>query len=60
MMARETDTGTAEAEDRNVSPLRRRLAYENAYRLKKKALISELEHAIDIGLYDALPNSTAR
>ena len=58
-MARTIETRTADAEERKVSPLRRRLAYENAYRLKKKALISELEHAIDIGLYDALPNPTA-
>ncbi len=50
------DPRTAELDTRDANKLGTRLAFENAYRLKKKALISEIEHTLGFSLRHAAPS----
>ncbi len=50
------DPRTAKFDNRDADKLGTRLAFENAYRLEKKALISEIERALGISLRDAAPS----
>ena len=50
------DPRTANLDNRDADKLGTRLAFENAYRLKKKALISEIERALGFSLRDADPS----
>ncbi len=50
------DPRTAKLDYRDASRLGTRLAFENAYRLEKKALISEIERTLGYSLRDAAPS----
>ena len=53
------DPRTANLENRDANKLGTRLAFEHAYRLKKKALISEIERSLGFSLRDAAPSLSA-
>ena len=55
-MTQHIDPLAADSDDRNANKLGTQLAFENAYRLKKKALISEIERALGFSLRDAAPS----
>ncbi len=50
------DPRTADLDNREANKLGTRLAFENAYRLKKKALLSEIERTLGFSLRDAAPS----
>ncbi len=50
------DRQTTESDSREINKLGTRLAFENAYRLKKKALISEIERSLGFSRRDAAPS----
>jgi len=46
---------TENSDNRETGDLGTRLAFENAYRSKKKTLISEIERSLGFSLRDAAP-----
>lgn len=54
-MTQKIDPQMADLDDREAIKRRTRLAFENTYRLKKKALISEIERSLGFSLRDAAP-----
>ena len=51
-MTHPIDPRTTDLDNQETSKLGTRLAFENAYRLKKKALLSEIEHTLGFSLHD--------
>ena len=56
MMTQHNDPRTADLDTPEANKLSTRLAFENAYRLKKKVLICEIERSLGFSLRDAAPN----
>lgn len=54
-MTHPIDPQTMDLDNRETSKLGTRLAFENAYRLKKKALLSEIECTLGFSLHDVAP-----
>ena len=59
-MTQRIDPTTADLDNHEAAELGTKLAFENAYRLKKKALIGEIEHALGFSLRDVAPNLSGR
>jgi hypothetical protein len=55
-MTQYTEPRATDLEERKAKKAGTRLAFENAYRLKKKALISEIERSLGLSDYDAVPS----
>lgn len=55
MMTQHMDPRLADLDNRDADRPGTQLAFENAYRLKKKALISEIERSLGFGPHDPAP-----
>lgn len=56
-MEQHTDTPDTTVEDRNTRKPGKRLAFENAYRIQKKALISEIAHSLGFDPGNTVPTT---
>ena len=58
-MTQYIDPRTADLDNRDPDKYEALLAFQNAYRLKKKALMSEVERSLGFSLRDAAPDLSA-